>query len=106
MNSPRWSLVILLGLVAGCSNMADPWPGDWRAPNAQVVRFLPDGKVQIRNDGVVVGKGTYQRLGRNFARVDIEMPGRTTTRMQILKLGDDPQTFRFNRMTYRHKVRR
>lgn len=82
--------------------MVDPWPGDWRGPDTRVVRFLPEGKVQIRNDGTVVAEGTYERLGAKFARVDIKLPN-STVRMQVIKLGDDPKTFRFNRATYRRK---
>jgi hypothetical protein len=96
----------LAGLLVGCMpGMSDPWPGEWRSANAQVVQFLPGGKVQLRVGGSVVAEGTYQRLGNAAARIDMKstVRGNSTSRMQIVRLDDTTRSFRFNRTVFRRE---
>jgi len=98
-------LAMLAPLMGGCgAGLTNPWVGQWRAANAQVVRFSADGKVAVYSSaGRVVAEGTYQRLGSTAARVDLKStaPGSNESRMQIVKLADDTRSFQLSRRTYK-----
>ena len=105
MIAKRFFVLLVCGLLAGCTGLTDPWLGEWKGAEGRLLRFKADGKLEYESNGVTRATGTYTKLSSRAAKleltsVDAGPSGAPVTKAQTVRMEDNGKTFDYNRVRF------
>src|SRR5215831_12652763 len=95
-------------LFAGCSNLTDPWTGEWHGAEGRILTLKEDGKAVLESNGITRATGKLTRLSSKSATLEmtstaLPQPGIASSRKQNIRLDEASKSFEYNRIRFRRE---